>query len=232
MIKVIKSKDRHYRDMGWLQTYWHFSFDDYHDPANMNWGALRVFNDDIIQPGQGFGAHPHRDMEIVTYVLDGPLEHQDNQGNRGVIHAGEVQVMSAGTGIVHAEYNHSKERPVHLLQLWITPRTKGLPPRWEQRRFTVEDRMGKLLPVVSGGNIAGTLTIDQDASIYVSSLRADKEVIHKSRPHRKAYLFIITGSLAINGTLLAPGDQARIAEEPELTLKATEATELIFLDLP
>lgn len=232
MIKIIKAKERHYRDMGWLQTYWHFSFDDYRDPANMNWGALRVFNDDIIQPGQGFGAHPHRDMEIVTYVLDGALEHQDNQGNRGVIHAGEVQVMSAGTGIVHAEYNHSKERPVHLLQLWITPRTKGLPPRWGQRRFTVKDRMGKLLPVVSGGNIAETLTIDQDAIIYVSSLRAGQEVIHKSRPRRKAYLFVITGSLTINGTLLAPGDQARIAEEPELTFQAKEAAELIFLDLP
>jgi len=232
MIKVIKAKERHYRDMGWLQTYWHFSFDDYYDPANMNWGALRVFNDDIIQPGQGFGAHPHRDMEIVTYVLDGALEHQDNQENRGVIHAGEVQVMSAGTGIVHAEYNHSKERPVHLLQLWITPRTKGLPPRWEQRRFTVEDRIGKLLPVVSGGNIAETLTIDQDAIIYISSLRAGQEVIHKSRPGRKAYLFVITGSLTINGTLLAQGDQARIAEQPELTFQAKEAAELIFLDLP
>jgi hypothetical protein len=232
MIKVIKAKDRHYRDIGWLQTYWHFSFDDYRDPANMNWGVLRVFNDDIIQPGQGFGAHPHRDMEIVTYVLDGELEHQDNQGNRGVIRAGEVQVMSAGTGIVHAEYNHSKERSVHLLQLWITPRTKGLPPRWEQRRFAVEDRMGKLLPVVSGGNVPETLAIDQDAVIYVSSLRAGQGVTHKSRPGRKAYLFVITGSLAINGTLLAPGDQARIAEEPELTFQAKEAAELLFLDLP
>ncbi len=232
MIKIIKAKERHHRDLGWLQTYWHFSFDDYYDPANMNWGALRVFNDDIIQPGQGFGAHPHRDMEIVTYALDGALEHQDNQGNRGVIHAGEVQVMSAGTGIVHAEYNHSKERPVHLLQLWITPRTKGLPPRWEQRRFTVEDRMGNLLPVVSGGNIAEALTIDQDVVTYVSSLRAGQEVIHKSRPGRKAYLFVITASLTVNGTPLAPGDQARIAEEPELTLHTKEAAELIFLDLP
>jgi redox-sensitive bicupin YhaK (pirin superfamily) len=232
VIKIIKAHDRHHRDLGWLSTYWHFSFDDYHDPANMDWGALRVFNDDIIQPGQGFGAHPHRDMEIVTYVLDGALEHQDNQGNRGVIRAGEVQVMSAGTGIVHAEYNHSKERPVHLLQLWITPRTKGLPPRWQQRRFTLEDRMGKLLPVVSWGNIAGTLTIDQDAVIYVSSVPTGQEVIYKSRPGRKAYLFVITGSLTVNGTFLATGDQARIADEPELGLQAREATELIFLDLP
>ena len=232
MIKILKANERHHRDLGWLSTYWHFSFDDYYDPANMNWGALRVVNDDIIQPGQGFGAHPHRDMEIVTYVLDGELEHQDNQGNRGVIRAGEFQVMSAGTGIVHAEYNHSRERPVHLLQLWITPRTKGLPPRWEQRRFTVEDRMGKLLPVVSGGNVPETLTIDQDAVIYVSSLRDGQEVTHKGRPGRKAYLFVITGSLTVNGTPLAPGDQARIADEPELALQAKEAAELILLDLP
>jgi hypothetical protein len=232
VIKILKAKERHHRDLGWLSTYWHFSFDDYYDPANTNWGALRVFNDDIIQPGQGFGAHPHRDMEIVTYVLDGELEHQDNQGNRGVIRAGEFQVMSAGTGIVHAEYNHSRERPVHLLQLWITPRTKGLPPRWEQRQFTVEDRMGKLLPVVSGGDVAGTLTIDQDAGIYVSSLRDGQEVTHKSRPGRKPYLFVITGSLTVNGIPVAPGDQARIADEPELALQAKEAAELIFLDLP
>ena len=115
MITAIKAKDRHHADMGWLSTYWHFSFAEYHDPANMNWGPLRVFNDDVIQPGQGFGAHPHRDMEIVTYVLEGELEHRDNQGNRGVIHPGEVQVMSAGTGIVHSEYNHSKAHPVHFL---------------------------------------------------------------------------------------------------------------------
>jgi len=232
VIKILKAKERHHRDLGWLSTYWHFSFDDYYDPANTNWGALRVFNDDIIQPGQGFGAHPHRDMEIVTYVLDGELEHQDNQGNRGVIRVGEFQVMSAGTGIVHAEYNHSRERPVHLLQLWITPRTKGLPPRWEQRQFTVEDRMGKLLPAVSRGDVPATLIFDQDAVIYVSSLGAGQEVTHKSRPGRKAYLFVITGSLTVNGTPVAAGDQARIADEPELVLQATEAAELIFLDLP
>jgi redox-sensitive bicupin YhaK (pirin superfamily) len=232
VIKIVKANERHHRDLGWLSTYWHFSFDDYYDPANMNWGALRVFNDDIIQPGQGFGAHPHRDMEIVTYVLDGELEHQDNQGNRGVIRAGEVQVMSAGTGIVHAEYNHSRERPVHLLQLWITPRTKGLPPRWEQRRFTLEERSGKLLPVVSGGNVPQTLTIDQDAVIYVSSLQAGQGVTYKTRPGRKAYLFVITGSLTVNGTPVAPSDQARTAHEPELVLQAREPAELIFLDLP
>jgi hypothetical protein len=232
MIKVIKSEERHHADMGWLSTYWHFSFSEYYDPTNMNWGALRVFNDDVVRPGQGFGAHPHRNMEIVTYVLEGELEHRDNQGNTGVIHPGEVQVMSAGTGIVHSEYNHSKDRPVHLLQLWIIPRTKGLKPRWEQRRFTAEARGGILLPVVSAGNIPGTLAIDQDATIYASALLAGQSVIHKSRTGRKAYLFVIAGALTVNETPLRPGDQARIADEPELSLKATEDAELMLLDLP
>ncbi len=232
MIKVIKSKERHYRHMGWLSTHWHFSFADYHDPTNINWGPLRVFNDDVVQPGQGFGSHPHRDMEIVTYVLDGELEHRDNQGNMGVVHPGEVQMMSAGTGIVHSEYNHSKEYPVHFLQLWIMPRTKGLSPRYEQRQFTPEDRRGKLLPVVSGGSIPGTLRIDQDAAIYVSALLARQEAIYKSRASRKGYLFLIAGSLTVNGVGLAAGDQARIADEPELTLQMMEDSELILLDLP
>jgi quercetin 2,3-dioxygenase len=232
MIEVVKTKDRHYRDMGWLQTYWHFSFDDYYDPANSSWSVLRVFNDDVFRPGQGFGAHPHRDMEIVTYVLDGELEHQDNRGNRGVVRPGEIQVMSAGTGIVHSEYNHSKEYPVRLLQLWILPRRKGLPPRWEQRRFSVENRSGKFLPVVSGGDVPETLTIDQDAQIYVAALRAGQELLHKSRTGRKAYLFVISGSLTVNGTPLEVGDQARIAHEPEISIQAEADAELIFLDLP
>lgn len=232
MIKVIKSEDRYHADMGWLSTYWHFSFDTYYDPANMNWGALRVFNDDVVLPGQGFGSHPHRDMEIITYVLEGELEHRDSQGNTGVIHPGEVQVMSAGTGIVHSEYNHSQDHPVHLLQLWILPRTKGLTPRWEQRQFTSADRSGTLLPVVSPGDIPGTLAIDQDATICVSTLHAGQAVVHRSRAARKAYLFVIGGVLTVNGIRLAAGDQGRIANEAELTLKAAEDAELIFLDLP
>ena len=232
MIKVIKSNERHHEDFGWLSTSWHFSFDTYYDPANLNWGALRVFNDDVIQPGQGFGSHPHRDMEIVTYVLEGELEHQDSQGNRGVVHPGEVQVMSAGTGIVHSEYNHSQEKPVHLLQLWILPRTKGLKPRWEQREYPVEARTGRILPVVSTGDLAGTLEIDQDAQIYVSRLMAGDQAVHQSRPGRKAYLFLIEGALEVNGKALAPGDQARISDEPRLTLQAGQDSELILLDLP
>lgn len=232
MIKVIKAEERHHADMGWLSTYWHFSFAEYYDPANMSWGALRVFNDDVIQPGQGFGSHPHRDMEIVTYVLEGELEHRDSQGNTCVLHPGEIQVMSAGTGIFHSESNPSKDRPVHLLQLWILPRTKGLTPRWAQRRFTAADRRGILLPVVSGGDIPGTLAIDQAATIYVSALPAGQTVCHQSQAGRRAYLFVIGGGLRVNGIPLRPGDQARIREEPDLRLTATEDAELILLDLP
>jgi hypothetical protein len=232
MIKTIKSNERHHANFGWLDTHWHFSFGSYYDPANENWGALWVFNDDVVEPGQGFGTHPHRDMEIITYVLSGELEHQDSAGNKGVIHPGEVQVMSAGSGIQHSEYNHSKKTPVHFMQIWIFPRAEGSKPRWEQHQFAPSERKGKLLPIVSSGNLAGTLKIDQDAQIYVSALPAGSEVKHQSRPHRKAYMFAIEGEIAVNGEKLAGGDQARIADETELRIKAAKDSEIILLDLP
>jgi hypothetical protein len=232
MISIIRSNDRHFSDAGWLQTYWHFSFSDYQDPKNVNWGALRVFNDDVVQGGGGFGMHPHRDMEIITYVVDGELEHQDHLGNRGVVHPGEVQVMSAGKGIVHAEHNHSPDRPVHLMQLWIFPRTKGSKPRWDQKRFTPQERAGKLLPVVSSGNVDGTLAIDQDATIYVSRLAKDQKVTHESAAGRHGYLFVIDGAVTLNGQRLGKGDQARIHGEKALSIVGDNDSELIFLDLP
>jgi quercetin 2,3-dioxygenase len=233
MIQVIPSNERYHADHGWLSTHWHFSFSDYYDPRNMNWSKLRVFNDDVIQGGGGFGMHPHRDMEIVTYVLDGELEHQDSLGNRGVVHPGEVQVMSAGIGIVHAEYNATKDRPVHLLQLWIEPKHRGNKPRWEQRQFTREQRLGRLLPVVSSGNTDGTLSIDQEATIYVSSLTKGQEVTHAGQPGRHAYLFVTAGEVSVNGnTTLATGDQGRVANEPKLSIRANADAEFILLDLP
>ena len=233
MINVIKSNQRHFGDHGWLQTYWHFSFSDYYDPANMNFSKLRVFNDDVIKGGGGFGMHPHRDMEIVTYVLDGELAHQDSIGNEGVVHPGEVQVMSAGRGIMHAEFNHSETKPAHLLQLWIEPRNKGNTPRWEQRQFTAAERGGKLLPVVSGGDVPQTLVIDQDATIYVSSLKGGENVTHAVKSgHRHAYLFVTKGDVAVNGQALSVGDQARISDETTLEVAATKDAELILLDLP
>ena len=232
MIQVIPSEQRYHTNMGWLDTRWHFSFDHYHDPANMGWSVLRVFNDDVIEPGQGFGTHPHRDMEIVSYVLEGALEHRDSLGSIGVIRAGEVQVMSAGTGITHSEHNHSKTELCHFLQLWIRPRTRGLTPRWKQRQFSVADRAGKLLPVVSGGHIPGTMTIDQDATVCLTALEPGQQVVHRSQPDRHAYLFVITGDLLLNGAALSPGDQARIKEESQLGIEARGNAEVIFLDLP
>lgn len=231
-VQIIRSEERHHQNIGWLDTRWHFSFAEYHDPANESWGALRVFNDDVIQPGQGFGMHPHRDMEIITIVLDGALEHQDSLGNRGVIRPGEVQVMSAGKGIVHSEYNHSKDAPLHLLQLWIFPRKRSLTPRWEQRVFDDAHRQDRLLPVVSGGEIPGTLIIDQDAAIYLSRLSAGKKVTHESRPGRKGYLFVMEGSVTLNGAALAKGDQARLDGETRIEMEAKKDAEFIFLDLP
>jgi redox-sensitive bicupin YhaK (pirin superfamily) len=242
-VQVIRSDQRHHADRGWLDARWHFSFSDYHDPDNVHFGPLRVFNDDVVRGGGGFDMHPHRDMEIVTYVISGRLEHKDHLGNRGVVHPGEVQVMSAGRGIVHAEFNASPTEPVHLLQLWIIPRHKGLPPRWEQRQFSEARRSGRLLPVVSptegdaaAGGAGETLKIDQDAMIYVSSLRAGQTVDHTSpAPARKAYLFVIDGAVTLNGDVeLTKGDQARVElrDDPTLTLRADRDADLILLDLP
>ena len=232
MINVIPSNARHHADHGWLDTHWHFSFSDYHDPNNMNWGALRVFNDDVVKGGGGFGAHQHRDMEIVTYVLEGQLEHQDNLGNKGVISPGEVQVMSAGKGIVHAEFNHSQTVPVHFLQLWVMPRNRGSKPRWEQRQFSPQERAGKLRAVVSSGDVADTLHIDQDAVIYIGTLAAGQQIEQTIERDRKGYLFVISGSLSLNDHKLAEGDQARIEDEEKLQLKADQGSEVIYLDLP
>ena len=236
-IQVIRSGERHFTDAGWLQTYWHFSFADYNDPANVHFGPLRVFNDDVVQPGGGFDMHPHRDMEIITYVTEGRLEHRDHLGNRGVVHPGEVQVMSAGKGILHAEFNASQTEPVRLMQLWVLPRHRGLPPRWEQRQFSKEQRAGRLLPVVTATESdADTLRIDQDATVYVSSLKPGESVEHRSSATgRKAYLFVIDGAVTLNGaTKLTKGDQARVTfgDDTTLTLTADADAELILLDLP
>lgn len=232
MITVIPSENRHHVDAGWLDARWHFSFSDYVDESNMNWGPLRVFNDDVIHAGGGFGMHPHRDMEIVTYVLQGHLEHRDHLGHREVLRPGEVQVMSAGKGIMHSEVNPSKTDPVHLLQLWIMPRTRGGQPRYEQRPFPQAARSNALLPVVSGGDVPDTIAIDQDATIYVSSLDRGQRLTHTARPNRHAYLFVTKGQLVVNGQVVRAGDQLRARDETELKIDAQDDAELILLDLP
>ena len=231
MINVIPSAARYHGDFGWLSTNWHFSFGDYNDPANMHWSALRVFNDDLLQGGGGFEMHPHRDMEIISYVVEGGLEHRDNQGGHGIVHPGEIQVMSAGTGIVHAEKNASKTEPMRLLQLWILPRTKGAKPRWAQKQFTHDQRAGKLLPIVSDGSVDGTLPIDQDAVIYVSDLKAGEQIRHQNKGNH-AYLFVISGAATVNGKPLVNGGQARIADEAKLEIRADQDAHLMLLDLP
>jgi quercetin 2,3-dioxygenase len=230
MIKIVRAADHFRHEEDWLSTNWHFSFDSYRDPANMGFGPLRVFNDDIIQPGKGFGMHPHRDMEIITYVIDGELEHRDDRGNKGVIRAGEVQRMTAGTGIVHSEYNHSKIKPVRLLQMWIHADRRGLEPSWGQQGFKKSERADRLLPVIAPSD--GAMRIHQDAAIYVSSLGAGKAVRHELGRGRKAYLFAIDGSAKINGSVLQARDAARIEGEQELTITAEKPAELLLIDLP
>lgn len=231
MFTIIPSEARHHSDFGWLDTKWHFSFGDYYDPRNISFGALRVFNDDIIGPGRGFDMHPHKNMEIITYMLHGTLEHQDSIGNRQQLRPGEVQVMSAGSGLMHSECNASKKDPAHLLQLWITPRQQNAKPRWDQRTFA-ETRVNRLLPVVSSGNVPETLTIDQDAAIYVSTLESGHAVKHSAGPNRRTYLFVPSGKVTVNRKDLNAGDQARVSNETEFHIAAQEKSELILIDLP
>jgi redox-sensitive bicupin YhaK (pirin superfamily) len=231
MIRVIKSEDRHHQNIGWLDYRWHFSFGDYYDPKNLHFSALRVFNDDRIAGGGGFDMHPHRDMEIVTVMLEGKLRHKDQLGNNELLQPNEVQVMSAGRGIVHGEFNASDSETAHLMQLWILPRTKNGEPRWDQRGFDPADRVGKLQPLVSDGSLPDTLTIDQDAVIYRSTLPAGQSVTHDSAT-RKVYLFVITGDVTVNGTALATGDQGRIEQEGDLKITAGQDAQILLIDLP
>jgi redox-sensitive bicupin YhaK (pirin superfamily) len=232
MIQIIKNDERYHFEQDWLSTYWHFSFDHYHDPRNMGFGPLRVFNDDIVRPSSGFPMHAHREMEIITYILEGELEHKDSTGAFDRIRSGEVQRMSAGTGIRHSEYNPSADQPVHLLQMWIVPAVSGLEPSYEQLRFTKEQRTGKLLAVASGQDMPDTVKVHQDTTFYVSALNTDDEITHELGQTRRAYLFVISGKLEVNGHALSSGDQARISEEATLKLRAQEPAEIILIDLP
>jgi hypothetical protein len=251
MMQVIRAGERYHFETDWLSTYWHFSFDHYHDPANVQFGPLRVFNDDVIRPAGGFPMHGHREMEIVTYVLDGRLEHKDSMGNTGVIGPGEVQRMSAGTGVRHSEYNASKSEPVHLVQLWVLPAVAELAPSWEQKQFTRAERSGRLLPVAvparRGGPVHtaqtnGAVRIHQDATIYVSLLRSGDAVTHALAEGRRAYLFVTEGELRVNGEALRAGDQARITDPESRSLgtgrelriegAGADGGDLMLIDLP
>lgn len=232
MIKIIRA-DEHYRKKeDWLDTSHHFSFGEYFDPNKVSFGPLRVFNDDIISPGKGFDFHQHSDMEIVTYVISGILEHKDSLGNTGTISAGEVQRMSAGTGIMHSEYNGSQSESARLLQVWIFPEKKNLGPSWEQKKFSIKERQNKLLPVVAPENSAVGLQIHQDVYFFVSSLSEGAKVEHKLDLSRKAYLFVIDGKIELNGNVMKTRDAARIENEKSLSIEGMIQAELLLIDLP
>lgn len=238
MLDITRANERYNLKTDWLNAHWHFSFDRYHDPKRMGHGQLRVFNHDVIEPGQGFPMHPHRDMEIVTYVIDGALAHRDSTGGDGKIRAREVQRMSAGSGVHHSEFNASGENTVELLQMWVFPEKRGVAPSYEQKRFTEEDRTGKLLPIVSSrpehwNDGEGSLWIGQDAQFYVSHLEPGQTIEHALGAERKAYLFVIAGELDVNGEALELNDSVAISEVKTLRLATkAKATELLMVELP
>jgi redox-sensitive bicupin YhaK (pirin superfamily) len=230
-VVVRSAAERGRTQIEWLDSRHTFSFGDYYDPARMGFGALRVINDDRVAPGRGFGTHPHRDMEIVTYVLEGALEHRDSLGTGSVIRPGEVQIMSAGTGIQHSEFNHSQVDPVHLLQIWILPDRRGLVPRYDQRAFPAEELAGKLRRVVSPDGEGGAIVIHQDASMHAARLAAGDQVEHALAPQREAWLHVARGAVTANGIRLGPGDGAAVTGERALAVRATDAAEILLFDL-
>ena len=232
MIRLRPSAARGHADHGWLKSYHSFSFADYYDPDEMGWGVLRVINEDFVQAGQGFGRHGHRDMEIVTYLLAGPLEHKDSMGNGTVFRRPEVQRMSAGRGVQHSEFNPAADEGVHLLQIWIEPDVRGIAPEYEQKEFSDRDKRGRLLLIASPDGAQGSLTIHQDARLYASLLAPGEKLNHSLAPGRRAYLHLVSGELTVNGRRLVGGDGAKIADETALALAANAESELLLFDLP
>ncbi len=231
MIRIRRSNERGHADHGWLDTYHSFSFADYYDPQNMGFRDLRVINEDFVAPGQGFPKHGHRDMEIITYVIDGELSHRDSMGNGETVRPHEVQRMTAGTGVLHSEYSSPTDK-THLLQIWILPEKQNLRPGYEQKVFPPEEKQGKLRLVASKGGDDGSVHINQDVKLYASILSDGEEVTHTLAEGRHAWVQLISGSLDVNGEALNPGDGAAVSEEAALILKALEsATEFLLFDL-
>jgi redox-sensitive bicupin YhaK (pirin superfamily) len=231
MMEVRKAKDRGHFDHGWLDTSHTFSFADYYDPRHMGFSDLRVINEDIVQPGMGFGTHGHRDMEIVTWVLEGALQHRDNMGNGSVIRPGTVQRMTAGTGVLHSEFNASKEAPVHFLQIWILPEAAGITPGYEEKTLESIDGEGFRLMGSRDGR-DGSITIHQDASLYVARLAPAAKASHDLAPRRSAWLQVARGSATVNGVALAHGDGAAFEAERLIeAIAGPEGAELILFDL-
>jgi len=231
MLNLRKSQERGYADHGWLKSYHSFSFAGYHDPEHMGWGNLRVINEDQIAPGTGFGSHGHRDMEIVSYVISGSLAHQDNMGNGTTIPPGDVQRMSAGSGVVHSEFNHESDAITHFFQIWIEPNQRGIAPGYEQKTFLDAEKRGALRLVASPQGAQGSVTIHADAFIYAGLLTGGESASLVLDPERKAYVHLVRGALKVNGQQLLKGDAAKLSHESLLTLSEGEEAEVLVFDL-
>jgi quercetin 2,3-dioxygenase len=230
MIEIRKSEDRGHADHGWLLSYHTFSFADYHDRENMGFGHLRVINEDRIQPGTGFGTHGHRDMEIISYVLEGELAHKDNMGNGSTIVPGDVQRMSAGKGVLHSEFNHAQD-VTHFLQIWIEPSVTGIAPSYEQKHFDAASKRGRLRLVASPDGREGSVTIHQDAFVYAALLDGADRAVHNLQPNRRAYVHVARGRLTVNGQPLEAGDAAKAVDTAEIVLEKGKDAEVLLFDL-
>jgi len=232
MIKIRRSDERGHADYGWLDTRYTFSFNDYYDPAYSGFRSLRVINEDRVEPGRGFGTHPHRDMEILTYVLEGELEHRDSMGTGSTIRPGEVQRMSAGSGVTHSEFNHSQSNPVHLLQIWILPERKGIEPSYEQKELAVANGNGLSL-IASPDGAAGSVRIHQDAKVFRGLISQQRPVVYPLGKERHAWVQVARGEVEVNGNRLQAGDGAALTSEAEVKLAAANGTdaEILLFDL-
>jgi redox-sensitive bicupin YhaK (pirin superfamily) len=231
MIKVRKANERGHFDFGWLDTYHTFSFGDYYDPSHMGFRSLRVINEDIVAAGRGFPRHGHRDMEIFTYILKGALQHRDSMGNGSIIRPGDVQRMSAGTGVTHSESNPSSDEPVHLLQIWILPAKEGIEPDYEEKKFPDEEKLNKLRLIISPDGEDGAVKINQDARVYASVFKEGHELAHQLESGRHAWLQVAAGSIALNGVELKQGDGAAISDESNLRFTTGDQSEILLFDL-
>lgn len=231
MLTLRKSQDRGYADHGWLKSHHSFSFAGYHDPDHMGWGNLRVINEDRVAPGMGFGAHGHRDMEIVSYVVSGALAHQDSMGNGTAIPPGDVQRMSAGRGVTHSEFNHASDATTHFFQIWIEPNQRGIAPSYEQKTFPDHEKRGTLRLVASPDGANGSVSIHADAAVYAGLFTGTESFTLPLNPARKAYVHLVSGVLKVNGQRLLAGDAAKLADESVLTLSDGEDAEVLVFDL-
>ncbi len=232
MLQIRKSEDRGLAEHGWLHSHHSFSFAGYQDPDHVNFGPLRVINEDRVEPGQGFGTHGHQDMEIISYVLDGALEHKDSLGTGSVIRYGDVQRMSAGTGVRHSEFNHSKTEGVHFLQIWIIPAERGVAPSYEEKHFDPASKQGRLRLIASRDGRDGSVSIHQDAEIFASLLDGKDRVEHVLAAGRLGYVHVVRGTVSVNGTVLTTGDAAKLSEESTVVLDLAGQAEVLLFDLP